>query len=72
MAKPSEVLTLTNYKVGAVSPFGVNPVTKQIADNSIKTLPFLFFGSGESNALIKLSHIEFLKAFRGTFASISS
>lgn len=71
MAKPKEVITLTGYNVGSVSPFGINSEIKQIADNSILTLPYLFLGSGKSDVLIKISQTEFGKSFRGTFASIS-
>ncbi|MDP1689585.1 MAG: YbaK/EbsC family protein [bacterium] len=71
MAKPAEVMALTNYGVGSVSPFGINPAIKQIADNSVLALSSLFLGSGKSDVLIKISQIEFGKSFRGTFASIS-
>lgn len=71
MAKPAEVTTLTGYGVGSVSPFGINPAIKQIADNSVLTLSSLFLGSGKSDVLIKISQAEFGKSFRGTFASIS-
>jgi len=71
MAKPAEVTALTGYGVGSVSPFGINPAIKQIADNSILDLPSLFLGSGKSDALIKISQTEFGKSFRGAFASIS-
>lgn len=71
MAKPAEVLTLTGYGVGSVSPFGINSEIKQIADNSILTLPSLFLGSGKSDVLIKINQSEFAKSFRGIFASIS-
>ena len=71
MAKPEEVINLTGYSVGAVSPFGINSNIKKIADNSILSLPFLFLGSGKSNILIKINQVEFGKLFRGIFASIS-
>ena len=71
MAKPTEVMTLTGYSVGSVSPFGINPVIKQIADNSTLSLPSLFFGSGKNDVLIKMNQAEFSKSFRGIFASIS-
>jgi prolyl-tRNA editing enzyme YbaK/EbsC (Cys-tRNA(Pro) deacylase) len=71
MAKPAEVLALTGYNVGSVSPFGINPEIKQIADNSVHTLPTLFFGSRKSDVIIKISQSEFDKSFRGAFASIS-
>ncbi|MFH0775551.1 MAG: YbaK/EbsC family protein [bacterium] len=54
MAKPSEVMALTGYSVGSVSPFGINPVIKQIADNFTLSLPSLFLGSGKSDVLIKI------------------
>jgi len=71
MAKPEEVKVLTGYSVGSVSPFGIDPEIKQIADDSISTLPSLFIGSGKSDVLIKIAQTEFTKSFRGTFASIS-
>ena len=71
MAKPKEVMNITGYGVGSVSPFGVNLEIKQIADNSILILPFLFFGSGKGDTLIKINQTEFVKSFRGNFASIS-
>ena len=72
MAKPEEVTAITGYGVGSVSPFGINPEIKQIADNSILTLPSLFLGSGKSDVLIKINQAEFVKSFRGNFASISN
>ncbi|MFA6463817.1 MAG: YbaK/EbsC family protein [Candidatus Paceibacterota bacterium] len=71
MAKPEEVKKFTGYIVGSVSPFGINPKIKQIADNSILNLSSLLFGSGKSDIIIKISQIEFCKAFEGVFASIS-
>jgi Cys-tRNA(Pro) deacylase len=71
MAKPEEVKKITGYNVGSVSPFGIDSKIKQIADDSIHSLSSLFLGSGESNVLIKMNQIEFTKAFRGIFASIS-
>jgi prolyl-tRNA editing enzyme YbaK/EbsC (Cys-tRNA(Pro) deacylase) len=71
MAKPSEVISITDYTVGSVSPFGINPKVKQIADDSVRNLPFLFLGSGKGNTLIKLNQVEFKKAFQGVFAPVS-
>jgi prolyl-tRNA editing enzyme YbaK/EbsC (Cys-tRNA(Pro) deacylase) len=71
MAKPPEVTTLTDYSVGSVSPFGINPEIKQIADNSILALSSLFLGSGKSDVLIKISQANFSKSFQGAFALIS-
>jgi Cys-tRNA(Pro) deacylase len=71
MAKPEEVKVLTGYSVGSVSPFGIDPEIKQIADDSIQGLSSLFLGSGKNDVLIKMSPSEFAKSFRGTFASIS-
>lgn len=71
MAKLEEVVNLTGFSVGSVSPFGINSEIKQIADNSILNLSSLFLGSGKSDVLIKINQTEFKKAFRGVFASIS-
>ena len=71
MAKPDEVKKFTGYIVGSVSPFGIEPKIKQIADNSILNLSSLLFGSGENDVIIKISRTEFSKAFEGIFAQIS-
>lgn len=71
MAKPTEVLAITGYNVGSVSPFGINTGVKQIADNSVRILKSLFMGSGKNDVLIKISQAEFDKAFQGKFAAIS-
>lgn len=72
MAKPEEVMNFTGYDVGSVSPFGINSRIKQIADNSVLNLPSLFLGSGKNDVLIKISQSEFVKSFKGNFASISN
>jgi prolyl-tRNA editing enzyme YbaK/EbsC (Cys-tRNA(Pro) deacylase) len=71
MATKEEVLALTGYAVGSVSPFGINPDIRQIADESIWSLPSLIMGSGKNDVLIRLKTPEFAKAFRGSFAPIS-
>lgn len=71
MAKPEEVMNITGYSVGSVSPFGINPNIKKIADNLILKLPSLFLGSGKNDVLIKISQSEFVKSFKGIFVSIS-
>ena len=71
MAKAEEVKAITNYSIGSVSPFGIEPYIKQIADSEILNLPFLYLGSGKSDVVIKMSQSEFRKSFMGLFASIS-
>lgn len=72
MATKDEVLNLTGYTVGSVTPFGINPSVKQIADESVLLLTSLILGSGKSDVLIKLNQSEFGKAFQGTFAPIAT
>ncbi len=72
MAKPEEISNLTGYDVGSISPFGINSIIKQIADNSILSLTSLILGSGQGDILIMISQVEFRKSFRGTFASITN
>lgn len=71
MAKPEKVKLLTDYDIGSVSPFGISSDIKQIADDSIHALSFLFIGSGKGDMLIKMNQEEFSKVFRGVFAPIS-
>jgi len=71
MAKPEEVLTITGYSVGSVTPFGIDSEIKQIAETSVSNLPSLILGSGKNDVLIKINQAEFAKSFQGSFASIS-
>lgn len=67
MATPQEVLSLTGYKVGSVSPFGVPTEIRQLADQMILQLENLFLGSGQDNIILKLPIISFSKSFQGNF-----
>jgi len=71
MAKPEEVIELTGYKVGTVSPFGLSGIV-EIADASIKTLSELIVGSGKSDTLIRIPAAEFQKVYKGRFESVAS
>lgn len=71
MAKPEEVIELTGYKVGTVSPFGLSGIV-EIADASIKTLSELIVGSGKSDTLIRIPAAEFQKVYKGKFESVAS
>jgi prolyl-tRNA synthetase len=71
MAKPEEVIKLTGYKVGTVSPFGLSGIV-EIADASIKTLSELIVGSGKSDTLIRIPAAEFQKVYKGRFESVAS
>lgn len=71
MAKPEEVIELTGYKVGTVSPFGLSGIV-EIADASIKTLSELIVGSGKSDTLIRIPAAEFQKIYKGRFESVAS
>ena len=71
MATKEEVLALTGYAVGSVSPFGISSEIEQVADESIRSLSSLIMGSGKNDTLIRLEMPEFNKTFRGSFSPIS-
>ena len=66
MAKPDEVLNLTGYKVGEVSPFGIENIEDRIIDKKVLDLDYVIIGSGQGNLLYKLSKEELTKAWEGT------
>ena len=53
-ASPSEVLEITGYEPGAVSPYGLRRVIRILADRGLRTQEALSVGAGIRNAGILL------------------
>ena len=64
MASPEEVLEVTGYQVGTVSPFGIKQPIPVIADRNIFYPPAVSLGSGLPNTAI-LMRIEDFKIALG-------
>jgi Cys-tRNA(Pro)/Cys-tRNA(Cys) deacylase len=70
MAKQNEIEEITGYKIGAVSPFGIEEKTKRIIDGSIFKIETLSMGSGKAEIGIELTSEELKKAWNGIIADI--
>lgn len=70
MATPEEVLTFTSYRVGEVSPFGLENIKNRILDKKIPHLDYVLIGTGQNNLLYKLSGKDMATAWDGAIEDI--
>jgi len=61
MANATEVLEVTGYVVGSVSPIGHRQKLRTIVEATIPTLEVVLGGGGELNALLRLTTAELLR-----------
>ncbi len=52
LATPEEVLQVTGCQIGAVSPFGINPIIRILVDESLQYQSEISLGSGEHGLAI--------------------
>ncbi len=62
MASPEEVLEVTGYKVGTVSPFGLKTTVPMLADENIFSQAAVSMGSGVSGTAILMKREDLKKA----------
>ncbi len=62
MAKPAEVLEVTGYRVGAVSPLGLRRPVPVLVDESLLAQEEVSMGSGERNVAVILRVDDLLRA----------
>lgn len=62
MASPEEVLEVTGYKVGTVSPFGLKTKVPMLADENIFSQAAVSMGSGVSGTAILMKREDLKKA----------
>lgn len=65
MATEEEVLEVTGYRIGTVSPFGVKNQTRVLIDASILREEQLSIGSGVRNTAILLRSADLIRALDG-------
>lgn len=65
MANATQVLEITGYVVGSVSPIGQRHQLRTIVEATIPTLDTVLAGGGELNALLKLKTAELLRLVKG-------
>ncbi|MCL5292584.1 MAG: YbaK/EbsC family protein [Actinobacteria bacterium] len=54
MAESSEVVTLTDYLLGATPPVGHVREMRTVMDSSVTNPPLVYCGGGEPNAILKI------------------
>ena len=64
-ASQAEVLSVTGYQVGAVSPFGLPAQMPILIDKSVLQEEIISIGSGERNVTVILKTEDMLKALEG-------
>ena len=62
MAKPEEVLAVTGYAIGAVSPFGLPAPLRILMDESVLAQDELSMGSGEKGVGIIMRQEDLMRA----------
>ncbi len=62
MAKPEEVLKITGYKIGAVSPFGIPQDIPILVDDSVSKQTTISIGSGRRGTTIIIETTELMRA----------
>ena len=62
LATPEEVLRVTGYQIGAVSPFGINSVIRILVDESLQIQPEISLGSGEHGLAVIMTSQNLLRA----------
>ena len=62
MASEAEVLQVTGYRVGAVSPFGTTTVLKVLVDPSVLKESEISLGSGIRGVAIMIKSADLLSA----------
>jgi len=65
MANATQVLEITGYVIGSVSPIGQRHKLRTIVEATIPTLETVLAGGGELNALLKLETAELLRVVQG-------
>ena len=65
MATEDEVLEVTGYRIGTVSPFGVKNQTRVLIDASILRENEVSIGSGVRNTAIILKSDDLIRALKG-------
>lgn len=71
MATPDEVLALTGYEVGSVSPFGLNDSILRIMDSSVFDEEKALIGSGEKTKLLEFETDSLKNTWNGMIGDFS-
>jgi Cys-tRNA(Pro) deacylase len=70
MGKPEEVLSLTGYAVGGVSPVGMTQTHDVVLDDSLQRFERVWAAAGSSNAVFESTPTELADKLSGQWADI--
>lgn len=65
MASREEVLDVTGYEAGAVSPFGLPSPLRIMVDDSVTANPYISIGSGVRGSTVIMKSADLLQALDG-------
>ncbi len=68
VAKPEEVVSITGFNIGGVSPFVQNSDIKKIIDASVFKIKVVNIGSGKDDVGIELNSMDLKKIWDGIIA----
>jgi Cys-tRNA(Pro) deacylase len=70
VAPPAEVLAITGYPAGGVSPLGLPDKLAVIVDTAVIDLPVAYGGGGSEDILLKVSPADIVRLNRAVVATI--
>ncbi len=71
MADPAEVVTYTDYVIGATPPIGHAREMRTVIDSSVAAAALIYSGGGEPNAVLKIRPRDIVTASGAVVADIS-
>ena len=71
MGAPEEVLTLTGYPVGGVSPVGSETACDLVVDDSLRRFETVWAAAGAPNAVFEANSVELVAKVNGQWAAIT-
>jgi prolyl-tRNA editing enzyme YbaK/EbsC (Cys-tRNA(Pro) deacylase) len=70
-ASAEQALEITGYVVGSMPPFGHRHKLPTFVDPAINTLPVIFGGGGETDAMLRLTPAELLRVTGAEVLNVS-
>jgi len=72
LASPGQVLALTGYPVGGVSPFGLATPLAAVIDTSLRRFETVWVAAGSADAILPIALDDLARYISGEFAEVSS
>ncbi len=72
LASPEQVLALTGYPVGGVSPFALPQPIAILVDESLRRFEIVWVAGGSASAIFPIGLTDLMRWVRGTFVTVST